>query len=79
MRSEGYVLGLCVSVCLSVCYSAILALQGSRRPMSDTNVFRTTLTWKKLGDFPKTTVFESDKLARSRAELRGPTHQLAVY
>ena len=33
--------------------------------MSDTNGFRT-----------ETTVFESEKLART--ELRGPTHQLAV-
>ena len=27
------------------------------------------------GDFAETTAFESDKLARSRTALRGPTHQ----
>ena len=27
------------------------------------------------GDFPETTAFDSDKLARSRTALRGPTHQ----
>ena len=32
--------------------------------------------WKS--DYAETTAFESEKLARSRNELRGPTHQLTV-
>ena len=30
-------------------------------------------------DFAETTAFESEKLARSRTKLHGPTHQLAVH
>ena len=54
MRSEGY--GSC-PVCLSVCLSpTILALQATRRRMSDTNSFSAT---KKLcGDVAETTAFE---------------------
>ena len=53
------VLGVCVCVRLSVCLSAaILALQATRQPMSDTNVFITTRTWKIKADFPETTEFE---------------------
>ena len=63
------VVGLCV--CLS---ATILALQATRRLMSDTNSF--SGTWaRKNGDFAETTAFESDKLARLRTALRGPTHQ----
>ena len=48
-HSEGYdTWSVCVSVCLS---TAILALQATRRPMSNTNVFRTTQTWKIKGRF----------------------------
>ena len=33
---------------------------------------------KYNGDCAETTALKSEKLARSRTELRGPTHQLAV-
>ena len=56
MRSEGYssrsvCLSVCLFVCLSVCLSAtILALQATRRLMSDTNSFSATrarkITWR---------------------------------
>ena len=32
---------------------------------------------KQKGDFAETTPFESDKLARSRTALRGPTHPIS--
>ena len=76
-------LDLCVSltVCLSDCLSTtILALQATRRLMSDTNSFsgilhglenKMAILLKPLG------TFESDKLARSWTALRGPTHQFA--
>ena len=45
------VVGL-LSVCLSVCVSTlILALQATRRPISDTSGFRTTRAWKIKGRF----------------------------
>ena len=51
------VLGLCV--CLSVCLSTtILALQATRRLMSDTNSFSATRARKYCGDFAETTAFE---------------------
>ena len=66
-----------VTVCACVCdcvSATILALQATRRLMSDTNSF--SGTWaRKNGDFAETTAFESDKLARLRTALRGPTHQ----
>ena len=56
MRSEGY---SSRSVCLSVCVSAtILALQATRRLMSDTSSFSATRAGKKRGDFAETTAFE---------------------
>ena len=61
MRSEGPVVVLSVSVCVCVCVcvsTLILALQGTRWPISDTNGFRTTRTSKLLGDFPERTAFE---------------------
>ena len=65
-----------VVVCLSVYLSTtILALQATRRLMSDTNSFSGTWARKKNGDFAETTAFESDKLTRARTALRGPTHQ----
>ena len=64
------------SVCLSVCVSTtILALQETRRLMSDTNSFSSTGARKKNADFAETTAFESDKLARPRTALHGPTRQ----
>ena len=49
MRSEGY---SSRSVCVSVCVSPlILALQATRWPMSDTNGFKTTRTWKNIRRF----------------------------
>ena len=71
MRSEGYIVVLCVS-------ATILALQSTRRLMSDTNSFSGSGTWARKfvsGDFAETTAFETDKLARLRTALRGPTHQ----
>ena len=48
-----------MSVCLSVCLSTtILALQATRRLMSDTNSFSATRAIKKYGDFAETTAFE---------------------
>ena len=59
-----------------VCVSAtILALQATRRLMSDTNSFSGTWARKLNGDFAEMTAFESDKLTQSRTALRGPTHQ----
>ena len=52
MRSEGYSSrSVCLSVCLFVCLSAtVLALQATRRLMSDTNRFSATragkITWR---------------------------------
>ena len=49
MRSEGYCSWfVCVCVCVS---PLILALQATRRPISDTNGFRTTRAWKLKGCF----------------------------
>ena len=63
-----------MSVCLS---TTILALEPTRRLVSDNNSFNGTLSRiiKRNGDFAETTAFESDKLARSRTALRHPTHQ----
>ena len=60
MRSEGYSSrSVCLFVCLSVCLSAtILALQATRRLMSDINRFSATRAGKKRGDFAKMTAFE---------------------
>ena len=56
MRSEGY---SSRSVYLSFCLSTtILALQATRRLMSDTNSFSATRARKKCGDFAETTAFE---------------------
>ena len=54
MRSEGYG-SRSVSVCLS---PTILALQATRRLMSDTNSFSATRAKKICGDFAETTAFE---------------------
>ena len=49
MHAQG---GLFMVVVLSVCLSTlILALQDTRRPMSDTNCFRTMQTWKTKWQF----------------------------
>ena len=72
MRSEGY--GSC-SVFLSVC----LRLFSHYRLRGGLSAIPTALAVhgleKQNGDFSETTAFESDKLARSRTVLRGPTHQ----
>ena len=48
-----------VLVCLFVCLSTtILALQATRRLMSETNSFGATRARKKCGDFAETTAFE---------------------
>ena len=60
MRSEGYCSrSVPVSVCLCVCVSTtILALQATRRLISDTNSFSATRARKLCGDFAETTAFE---------------------
>ena len=53
------VLCVCLFVCVFVCLSAtILALQATRRLMSDTYSFSATRARKKCGDFAETTAFE---------------------
>ena len=53
------VLCVCLSVCVSVCLSTtILALQATRRLMSDTNTFSATRAGKECGDFAVTIAFE---------------------
>ena len=64
-----------VSVCVS---TLILALQATRRPISDTSGFRTTRAWKINGQFSWSDCVRERETGWSRTELRGPTHQLTV-
>ena len=76
MRSEGWFVR--VSVCLSVCPR----LFSHYRLRGGLGAIPTALAVHgleiEIGDFAETTAFESDKLARLRTTLRGPTHQYAV-
>ena len=68
MSSEGY----CTwSVCVSVdAYSRTTGYKATSAELREPE--------KLLGVFPEMTAFESERLARLRTGLHGPTHQLAV-
>ena len=69
------VLSLCVSACR--CLFCHYRLRGSLSAIPTAAELCEAKILKS--DFAETTAFESEKLARSRTELRGPTHQLAVH
>ena len=71
---------VCVFVCVRacVCVSTILALQATRRFLSDTNSISATAARTQCGDFAKTTAFKIEKSGRSREMFLDPAHQLVV-
>ena len=77
MRSEGYSSrSVCVCVCLStlILYSATIGHEAAyQRYIPTAAELRKPENQKS--DFAEMTAFESEKLARSRTEFRGPTHQ----
>ena len=67
MRSEGYnSCSVCLSVCLFVCLSmTILALQATRRLMSDTNSFSATRARKVMWRFRFIGLYKVDDICAS--------------